>query len=102
VPDIRNSKVVDIIDELQSFGLEVQVIDPHASPFDVFHEYGITLTPLSEAKPSEVVIAAVQHSSFKNAGWGLISTLLNDGGLVMDIKGYLPREAPKGVTLWRL
>jgi UDP-N-acetyl-D-glucosamine/UDP-N-acetyl-D-galactosamine dehydrogenase len=102
VPDIRNSKVVDIIDELHSFGLEVQVIDPHASPLDVSHEYNITLTPLYEAKPAEVVIAAVQHASFKDAGWTLIEKLLPNGGLVMDIKGYLPRETPKGITLWRL
>jgi UDP-N-acetyl-D-galactosamine dehydrogenase len=104
VPDLRNSKVVDMIRELEAHGVEVQVIDPMAYPDEAVHEYGITLTPAGKAKPAGAVILAVAHAPFKAAGWKGVSDLLEGGrGLVADIKNLLPRDSvPDGVTLWRL
>ena len=104
VPDTRNSKVADIVRELQSFGLTVQVADPRALPDDAKHEYGITLTALDALKPADAVILAVPHDDYLGGGWPLVQKLLTGGqGLVMDIKGRLDRAAtPTGVELWRL
>jgi len=104
VPDTRNSKVVDIVRELQSFGLSVQVHDPLASADDARHEYGLTLTPLEALKPADAVVLAVAHSDFVAGGWPLIERLLAGGqGLVLDVKLRLdPARVPAGIELWRL
>lgn len=104
VPDIRNSKVVDIVEELQSFGLEVQVCDPYADSAEARVEYGIDLLPLDTVKPADAVVVAVSHSPYVSGGWTLVSSLLKDGkGAVIDIKGLLERNAlPPNVDLWRL
>lgn len=104
VPDTRNSKVVDIVRELQSFGIEVQIADPWADRLAVAHEYGITLTGLEELKPADAVILAVAHDRYLELGWPLIQRLLTGGaGLVLDVKTRLDRTAvPADVELWRL
>ncbi len=104
VPDTRNSRVVDIISELQSFGLTVQVHDPLANVADVSHEYGLSLTELHDLKPADAVVLAVSHQAYVEGGWPLIQRLLRDGsGLVLDVKMKLDRRArPAGVELWRL
>lgn len=104
VPDVRNSKAIDIVRELASFGVEVQVADSNARPETVRHEYQIELTTLSEVQPADAVILAVAHTEVRQGGWGLIQSVLRDGkGVVMDIKGILPRDTvPDGVTLWRM
>ena len=104
VPDIRNSKVVDIVHELHSFGASVQVHDPLASAADANHEYGIKLTDFDQLEPVEAVIVAVPHKPYLQSGWPLIVSLLkNSRGIVMDVKSRLDRAtAPPGVELWRL
>lgn len=104
VPDTRNSKIVDIYRELQSFGLTVQVSDPRALPEDAQHEYGIALTPIEALKPADAVILAVAHDEFLAGGWPLVQKLLGGKeGLVLDIKGKLDRaKRPAGIELWRL
>ena len=104
VPDIRNSRVVDIVHELHSFGASVQVHDPLASPADVNHEYGIKLTDIDRLEPVEAVIVAVPHESYLKSGWPLIVSLLkNARGVVLDVKSRLDRtQTPPGVELWRL
>jgi UDP-N-acetyl-D-galactosamine dehydrogenase len=104
VPDLRNSKVVDIIAELKDHGFEVQVVDPMAYPDEAKHEYGITLTPADQAKPAHGVILAVAHAPFKEGGWSGVQKFLQDGkGVVADVKNLLPRDMiPAGVDLWRL
>ncbi len=104
VPDIRNSKVVDILRELQSFGIAVQVHDPIAIPQDALSEHAIELTPESALLPADAVILAVPHTSYVAAGWPLITRLLKDTrGVVLDIKAKLDRSAkPSGIELWRL
>jgi UDP-N-acetyl-D-galactosamine dehydrogenase len=104
VPDIRNSRVIDIIRELQSFGATVQVHDPLALPSEAMDEYGIELMSLEMMLPADAVVFAVPHSSYVVLGWSAIAPLLKNGrGLVIDVKATLDREQrPKDIELWRL
>ena len=104
VPDTRNSKVADIVSELQSFGLAVQVHDPLADPVQVKHEYGIGLLPMEALRPADAVIFAVAHTAFVKGGWPLLTNLLKGGsGIVLDVKSQLDRGArPDDIDLWRL
>jgi UDP-N-acetyl-D-galactosamine dehydrogenase len=104
VPDTRNSRVVDVVRELESFGLKVQVSDPLADPADAMHEYGVTLTDFEALQPADAVIVAVAHKSYVDAGWPMIQKLLSGGqGLVLDVKMKLERsKLPAGIELWRL
>jgi len=104
VPDTRNSRVVDIIRELESFGLTIQVNDPMANAADAKHEYGVTITELDALPPADAVILAVAHARYLDGGWPLVQKLLIDGaGLVLDVKMKLDRSSqPAGIELWRL
>jgi UDP-N-acetyl-D-galactosamine dehydrogenase len=104
VPDLRNSKVADILAELKVHGFDVQVADPMAYPDEAEHEYGVTLTPMERLKPALGVIVAVAHEPFRKLGWAGVTSFLEGGrGVVADVKNLLPREGvPEGVTLWRL
>lgn len=104
VPDTRNSKVVDIVRELQSFGLTVQVCDPRALADDTEHEYGIKLTPLDELQPADAIVLAVAHKEFVSGGWTLMKKLLGGSeGAVFDVKSALDRDKrPADIELWRL
>jgi UDP-N-acetyl-D-galactosamine dehydrogenase len=104
VPDTRNSKVADIIEELRSYGITVQVHDPLANQREVAREYGIELLPLDALKPADAVILAVAHQYFVRGGWPLVTKLLKqDSGLVLDIKWQLDRtKCPASIELWRL
>jgi UDP-N-acetyl-D-glucosamine/UDP-N-acetyl-D-galactosamine dehydrogenase len=104
VPDTRNSKVIDIIRELESFGIDVQVHDPMALPEEAAHEYGVTLTPFDKLRPADAVIVAVSHQDYVNGGWPLVSGLLRGKeGVVLDVKGMLDRaRQPASIELWRL
>jgi UDP-N-acetyl-D-glucosamine/UDP-N-acetyl-D-galactosamine dehydrogenase len=79
VPDTRNSKVADIVEELRSFGLPVQVYDPLADPEEVKRDYGIDLTTIDALQPADAVIFAVAHEPFVAGGWGLLTRLLKGG-----------------------
>lgn len=104
VPDLRNSKVFDIMEALLDHGVHVQVCDPVAWPDNADEEYSVKLTPLEELTPADAVILAVPHARFLQDSWSLIQNLLEpSGGVVMDVKSILPRnEKPSNVTLWRL
>jgi UDP-N-acetyl-D-galactosamine dehydrogenase len=104
VPDIRNSRVIDVVRELQSFGIPVQISDPFADPRSVEHEYGVALCDIDELKPSDALIVAVAHDSYINGGWKLLRRLLHNGeGIVFDVKMKLDRSSkPDGIELWRL
>jgi UDP-N-acetyl-D-glucosamine/UDP-N-acetyl-D-galactosamine dehydrogenase len=104
VPDIRNSRVIDIIRELQSFGATVQVHDPLALPSEAMDEYGIELMSLEMILPADAVVFAVPHSSYVVLGWSAVAPLLKNGrGLVIDVKATLDRkQRPKDIELWRL
>ena len=87
-PDIRNSKVVDVIRELESFGAEVDVFDPHADAEEVKHEYGFDLTPALH-KVYHAVVLAVGHDQFKTMSW---DTIRGPRTIVYDVKGILPKS----------
>lgn len=104
VPDLRNTRVVDIIKELKEYGFEVQVSDAVAYPEEAVCEYGINLVSIEDLKPANAVILAVAHDEYKIKGWDLVASLLEDScGVIADIKGILLRESkPEGIILWRL
>ncbi len=104
VPDTRNSRVVDIVRELQTFGVTVQIADPLADAHAVAEEYGMTVRELDALRPADAVILAVAHDRYTEGGWPLIQRLLGEGtGLVLDVKTKLDRAScPAGIELWRL
>jgi UDP-N-acetyl-D-galactosamine dehydrogenase len=84
-PDIRNSRVVDVIREMQSFGTNVDVFDPLADADEVYHEYKLRLTTSMEKK-YHAIILAVGHLEFSKLDW---SSLKQDRTVVYDVKGIL-------------
>ena len=104
VPDLRNTKVVDVISELSNFGMQIQIHDPEAEPAEAQHEYGLALTPLGELEPADAVVLAVPHRAYAAGGWKMIQGMLkNQRGVVIDVRGILDRDSvPEGITLWRL
>jgi len=104
VPDLRNTRVIDIVQELRDFELDVQVADPLVHAEEARREYGVPLVPVEKLKPARCVVLAVAHDDYVRAGWELVTSLLSDGeGIVIDVRGVLSRESrPESVTLWRL
>jgi UDP-N-acetyl-D-galactosamine dehydrogenase len=104
VPDIRNSKIVDIVRALKTAGVTVQVHDPIALPEETVEEYGIALTPLEKLALADGVILAVAHKDYVSGGWPILAGLLKGGqGVVLDVKSRLDRtQKPGGIDLWRL
>ena len=89
-PDIRNTKVVDIYHELKDFGLEVEVYDPWATPKDVQHEYGITLSPTLDVDGYDGVIVAVAHNQFLELD---LNDLKKDRhSVIFDLKSIFNRK----------
>jgi UDP-N-acetyl-D-galactosamine dehydrogenase len=100
VTDIRNSKVVDIISELDDFGVSVDVIDPGASHDEVREEYKLEL----KNKPSgkyDAIILAVSHKEYLSLGENWFTPLLNNDGIIVDVKGILRGRISKH-TYWSL
>ena len=86
VSDIRNSKVIDIARELQSFGVNVEVTDPYADPEEVFSEYGIALRE-KNGEQYDAVIVAVSHKDYSDLTEAYFESLLNTSGILIDVKG---------------
>jgi len=87
-PDTRNSKVVDVIRELMSYGTDVEIYDPHADPAEVKHEYQLSLISKLEKKYNAIVLA-VSHDEFKSIEWNKIRS---EGAVVFDVKGMLDKS----------
>ena len=104
VPDTRNTKVIDIIKELEEYGITVQVVDYMAESSETISEYGLELQDLNAMEPAHAVILAVPHKEYKSQGWDLISSLLLDGsGIVFDVAASLdPKTKPRDIRLMRL
>ena len=104
VPDIRNSKVIDIVRELDRAGVQTQVHDPLASSDETREEYGFQLMPMDALQPADAIILAVAHQDYLAGGWPLVARLLKGGvGIVLDVKNKLDRaQKPKDIDLWRL
>lgn len=105
-PDTRNTRVIDIVNELAEYGIMSPVIaDPEADADEVRQEYGIWLTPLQDIRQMDAVVLAVAHKEYKRLVMAQIDGLLNDGTKVlMDLKGILDRDEFEraGYLYWRL
>lgn len=99
VSDIRNSKVADVVHELQSYSVNVDVIDPFADAEELEHEYGFGLTENIQ-KPYDAVILAVDHRQYKEHSTDYFKDLLVPGGLLFDVKGAV-RSKLKGEIPYR-
>ena len=103
VPDLRNSKVVDVIRRLQSLGHNVNVHDPLADAAEAQREYGIALDSDALARRYDCVIGAVAHDSYREMDANALDVLIADGGLVADLKAMWSRTAlASGKTYWSL
>ncbi len=105
VPDLRNTKVVDIVKELMDYGIEISVHDPLADLEEAKQYYGIDLKPLEDLSGVDAVIIAVKHNAYLQMGLSEISRLCtNHKAVVIDIKGaFSPEEAEKSdILYWRL
>lgn len=101
VSDIRNSKVIDVVNELKSFQVHVDLIDPHASSEEMVHEYGIGLNELP-GNDYDAIIVAVNHKEYKNYAEADFKHLLKDGkGVFIDVKGIY-KGAIKDLEYWSL
>jgi len=104
VPDLRNSKVVDIISGLRDFGHEVVVHDALADPEEALEHYGITLvTSLGDVGSFDAVIGAVAHTNYSRFTPSMLERLLKPGGLVADVKAMWRHLAlPETIRRWEL
>lgn len=105
VPDIRNTRVIDIVRELMDYGINVQIFDPMSDIHEIKEEYDVELVVTEhDLKPAQAVLFAVPHQYFMDKDWSYISGLLeNKTGIVLDVKAKLDRtKVPEGIKLWRL
>jgi UDP-N-acetyl-D-galactosamine dehydrogenase len=102
VPDIRNSKVPDILAELADYGISALVSDPLADPAAAAHEYGITLSPADDMVQLDALVLAVNHAEYL-ANPGDLIARLREGGVLVDVKSALSREGlPEELVYWSL
>jgi UDP-N-acetyl-D-galactosamine dehydrogenase len=102
--DLRNSKVIDIIRELQSYGIEVSVTDAYADAEEALHEYGVKLLQWDELPQADAIVAAVSHRAYKSLTPDAIAQKLSPGGAFIDVKAAFDAQAlaTAGYTVWRL
>ncbi len=103
-PDLRNSKVIDIIRELQDYGINVQVHDPLADHEEAKNEYKILITEMEKLKPAAAVVVAVAHKTYQRLSPSELAGLMVENPVVIDVKGlYSPQALKKaGIKVWRL
>ena len=102
--DLRNSKVIDIINELKSYGVEVFVTDPRAKADEALHEYGVPLLPWADLPRADAIVAAVAHREFAELTAEDFGKKLIRGGAFIDVKAAFDSSAIEGAgyKLWRL
>ena len=103
-PDLRNSKVIDIIRELQDYGVKVQVHDPLADTAQAKHEYNVELVPFNQLRPAAAVVVAVAHREYLSMSAGDFVTLMPEKPVRIDVKSlYNVKELQQaGIRVWRL
>ena len=106
VPDLRNTRVVDVVRELEDYGVKVLVSDAEADPAEALHEYGQQLVPQSELKELDALILAVGHSAYANLSPAGIKALFAapDNAVVLDVKSFFNTADMRaaGIDYWRL
>jgi UDP-N-acetyl-D-glucosamine/UDP-N-acetyl-D-galactosamine dehydrogenase len=102
--DLRNTRVIDIVRELQEYGIKTQVCDPLVDPEEALHEYAVSLVPLSDLPPANAVIVAVAHKVFRDLDVAAIKKLMTENPVLIDVKGlFSPGEIrSEGIRFWRL
>lgn len=102
--DLRNSKVIDVINELKNYGVEVFVHDPNADPHEAMHEYGVNLLSWNDMPRADAIVAAVSHDQFKSLSTEDYQKKLIKGGCLMDVKSYFdPLELEQnGIKVCRI
>jgi UDP-N-acetyl-D-galactosamine dehydrogenase len=103
-PDLRNSKVIDVVRELRDYGCEVFVHDPLADPAEALHEFGVSLTKWDDIPLSDAIVLAVAHRQYVGAGVSGLANKLKPGAIVTDVKSVLSLQEANamGLRLWRL
>ncbi len=103
-PDLRNSKVIDVIRELQSYGATVHVHDPLAAPSEAEHEYGVSLKSLKDMPKAQAIVAAVAHREYKELPVASVAAMGVPGAVFVDVKASFDATAiaATGMHLWRL
>ena len=103
-PDLRNSRVIDIIRELESYGVTAHVHDPFADSNEAVHEYGVVLKAWEHLPKANAIVAAVAHNAFKVRPIEDYISKLTPGGLMVDVKCQMDAAAlrARGVQVWRL
>ncbi|HEU0033261.1 MAG TPA: nucleotide sugar dehydrogenase [Kofleriaceae bacterium] len=103
VPDLRNSKIPDIVAELATFGIDAMVHDPWGDPREAHEEYKIEITPLDKFQSLDAAILAVAHQEYVDNIPGIFERI-RDGGILIDVKSALPAntKAPRGIRVWSL
>jgi UDP-N-acetyl-D-galactosamine dehydrogenase len=103
VNDLRNSKVPDIMKELNAFGIDAIVHDPHADAAEAMHEYGVKLTKWEDIRNLDGLVVAVAHKAYRDMGQEKLLSLVRHGGVVIDAKSMLkPSEIDRGIRYWSL
>ena len=104
VPDIRNSKVMDVVRELKEFGVEIHIHDPAASAEEALHEYGVRLAAWQDLPAADALILAVAHRSYLELPREDLLKKVVRHGVVVDVKAVLDAEALRhqGMRVWRL
>jgi UDP-N-acetyl-D-galactosamine dehydrogenase len=103
-PDLRNSRVPDIINELKSYGIEVHVHDPLAEKAEALKEYGLTLESWDELPLAEALIVAVAHKEYGEVPQQTLLSRVRESGVIIDVKSSLnlPALKAQGLSCWRL
>jgi UDP-N-acetyl-D-glucosamine/UDP-N-acetyl-D-galactosamine dehydrogenase len=105
VPDLRNTRVVDIVRELAEFGISVLVHDPMADAAEAVEHYGITLSSMAQLKGADAIVLAVMHKTYREMGLPGIAALCTNGHpMVVDVKSLFSQEEAEqlGINYWRL
>jgi UDP-N-acetyl-D-galactosamine dehydrogenase len=102
--DLRNSKVIDIIRELKTYGVEVHVTDAQAEAEEALHEYGVTLEPWDKLPRADAIVAAVSHKEYAALSMEDLGKKLVKGGAFIDVKAAFDEKAltAAGYRVWRL
>ncbi|HEX7843976.1 MAG TPA: nucleotide sugar dehydrogenase [Kofleriaceae bacterium] len=103
VPDLRNSKIPDIVAELATFGIEAMVHDPLGNPEEAYEEYKIRLAPLEQLTNLDAAILAVAHREYVESTSAIFERV-RDNGILIDVKSAMPRtvKPPRGIRIWSL
>jgi UDP-N-acetyl-D-galactosamine dehydrogenase len=101
---LRNSKVIDIINELRDFGVEVFVHDPEADAEEALHEYGVTLRRWEDLPRADAIVAAVAHKQYQKLGLEEIGRKIVKNGCFVDVKAGFDSVELRGagLSVWRL